>query len=136
MTGFGKWPACAFAIAGFVLISSSTTSAQNSNRPQSLPAASPSRPRVANVSATNSFEGSRISVTSDQSLNNYEAYRSGDRFYVRIPPTDVRSPVARGRGFDNMKVVRTMDSTVLSFHLEPGATARVEQQGGQLSVVF
>ncbi len=87
--------------------------------------------------ATDSSDGSRVSLTSDHSLTDYEAYRTGDRFYVRIPSTDVSSGrVPRGRGFEDAKVQRDGDSTVLSFRLQPGATARVEQQANQLEVVF
>ncbi len=30
-------------------------------------------------------EGSRVSVVSDSALSDYEAFRRGDRFYVKIP---------------------------------------------------
>jgi hypothetical protein len=95
------------------------------------------RPHVATMSATDSSDGSRVSLTSDHSLTDYEAYRTGDRFYVRIPSTEVSSGrVARGRGFEDARVQRNGDSTVLSFRLQPGATARVEQRANQLEVVF
>ena len=84
-----------------------------------------------------SSDGSRVSLTSDQSMGDYEAYRSGDRFYVRIPSTEVSGGrVTRGRGFEDAKVQRNGDDTVLSFRLQPGATARVEQRSNQLEVVF
>jgi hypothetical protein len=95
------------------------------------------RPHVATMRATDSSDGSRVSLTSDHSLTDYEAYRTGDRFYVRIPSTEVSSgSVARGRGFEDAKVQRNGDSTVLSFRLQPGATARVEQRANELEVVF
>src|SRR6185503_10587087 len=80
---------------------------------------------------------SRVALSSDQSLNDYEAYRRGDRFYVKIPPADVpRAEIVRGRAFGDVKVQRSADSTVVSFRLQPGATARVEQRGNKLDVVF
>jgi hypothetical protein len=94
------------------------------------------RTHVATLHSTDSSEGSRVAITSDQSLNNYEAYRRGDRFYVKIPAADVpRAEAVRGRGFGDVKSQRTGDSTVLSFRLQPGATAHVEQRGNKLDVV-
>jgi len=95
------------------------------------------RPHVATLRANDSPEGSRVAVTSDQSLNNYEAYRRGDRFYVRIPAADMpRAEATRGRGFADVKTQRSGDSTVVSFRLQPGATAHVEQRSNRLEVVF
>ncbi|HYR77949.1 MAG TPA: HEAT repeat domain-containing protein [Pyrinomonadaceae bacterium] len=101
-------------------------------------AAGPSkRPHVATLRASDSPDGSRVSLSSDQSLNNYEAYRRGDRFYVRIPAADVpRAEATRGRGFADVKAQRSGDSTVVSFRLQPGATAHVEQHSNRLEVVF
>src|SRR6267378_1579940 len=95
------------------------------------------RPHVATLRSSDSAEGSRVALSSDQSLNDYEAYRRGDRFYVKIPAADVpRAEAVRGRGFDDVKTQRSGDSTVLSFRLQPGATARVEQRSNRLEVVF
>ena len=93
--------------------------------------------RVATLQATDSPEGSRVSLTADQSLDSYEAYRRGDRFYVKIPPIEVpRAEIVRGRGFADVKVLRRADSTLISFRLQPGAKARVEQYANKLEVVF
>ncbi|HEY3102495.1 MAG TPA: HEAT repeat domain-containing protein [Pyrinomonadaceae bacterium] len=95
------------------------------------------RPRVATLRASDSSEGSRVALSGDQSLTDYEAYRRGDRFYVKIPPADVpRAEAVRGRAFSDVKVQRAADSTVVSFRLQPGATARVEPHGNKLDVVF
>lgn len=95
------------------------------------------RPPVATLRASDSTNGSRVALTSNQSLNDYEAYRRGDRFYVRIPAADVPRPEAvRGRAFGDVKVQRGASDTVVSFRLQPGATARVEQRGNKLDVVF
>jgi hypothetical protein len=94
------------------------------------------RTHIATLHSTDSSEGSRVAITSDQSLNDYEAYRRGDRFYVKIPAADVpRAEAVRGRGFADVKSQRTGDSTLLSFRLQPGATAHVEQRGNKLDVV-
>src|ERR1700716_3917820 len=94
-------------------------------------------PHVATLHSSDSSEGSRVALSSDQSLNDYEAYRRGDRFYIKIPAADVpRAEALRGRGFADVKVQRSGDSTVISFRLQPGATARVEQRSNRLEVVF
>jgi len=94
------------------------------------------RAHIATLHSTDSSEGSRVAITSDQSLNDYEAYRRGDRFYVKIPAAEVpRAEAVRGRGFADVKSQRTGDSTLLSFRLQPGSTAHVEQRGNKLDVV-
>jgi hypothetical protein len=94
------------------------------------------RTHVATLRSSDSPEGSRVAISSDQSLNNYEAYRRGDRFYVKIPAADVpRAEAVRGRGFADVKAQRAGDSTLLSFRLQPGATAHVEQRANKLDVV-
>src|SRR5713226_9041016 len=47
------------------------------------------RTHVATLRSSDSPEGSRVALSSDQSLSDYEAYRRGDRFYVKIPAADV-----------------------------------------------
>ena len=95
------------------------------------------RQHVATLHSSDSPEGSRVALNSDQSLNDYEAYRRGDRFYVKIPAAEVpRTDAIRGRGFADVKAQRNGDSTVISFQLQPGATARVEQRSNRLDVVF
>src|SRR5205823_5720955 len=94
------------------------------------------RQHVATVRSSDSTEGSRVAITSDQSLNDYEAYRRGDRFYVKIPAADVpRAEAVRGRGFVDVKAQKSGDNTILSFRLQPGATAHVEQRANKLDVV-
>jgi len=95
------------------------------------------RQHVATLRSSDTAEGSRVAINSDQSLSDYEAYRRGDRFYVKIPAADVpRAEATRGRGFADVKVQRGADSTVISFRLQPGATAHVEQRSNKLDVVF
>jgi len=85
-----------------------------------------------------SSEGARVTVVSDSSLNDYEAYRSGSRFYVKIPVADLNFVPARLRadGFDDVQVQRAGDGVLVSFKLQPGATARVEPFGNRLEIIF
>lgn len=92
---------------------------------------------VVTLRSSDTAEGSRVTISSDQSLSDYEAYRRGDRFYIKLPTADVpRAEATRGRGFADVKVQRGADSTVISFRLQPGVTARVEQRSNRLEVVF
>jgi HEAT repeat protein len=128
--------ACAAAL--FLVTSPITTQSRIIPPQQAANAnANSKRSKVTTLRATDSTEGSRVAVTADQSLNEYEAYRRGDRFYVKIPPTVVPRPeTVRGRAFSDVKVQRGDDSTIVSFHLQPGATARVEPHGNKLDLVF
>jgi hypothetical protein len=83
-------------------------------------------------------EGSRVTITYNEPLSDYSAYRKGDRFVVVIPKAEaprVRNNM-RGRGFDGVQVERRGEDTVLSFRIQPGAGARVAQQFNKLEVVF
>src|SRR5207302_654365 len=123
-----------------ILLCGVTVAAQNRIiRPQSQPntSASAKRQHTATLRASDSPDGSSVALSSDQSLNDYEAYRRGDRFYVKIPQSEVpRAETVRGRGFADVKAQKAGDSTVVSFRLQPGATAHVEQRGSKLDVVF
>ncbi len=132
---------CLIVRSGIVFLLCGVTVAAQSRiiRPQSQPTTSASarRQHTAVLRASDSPDGSRVALSSDQSLNDYEAYRRGDRFYVRIPQSEVpRAETVRGRGFADVKAQKTGDSTVVSFRLQPGAAAHVEQRGNKLDVVF
>src|SRR5687768_12477026 len=62
-----------------------------------------SQKRITSVQIGELAGGSRVSVFSDSALNDYEAFRRGDRFYVRIPLADfvAARPTFRGDGFDD-----------------------------------
>lgn len=94
--------------------------------------------RVTGLQLGDAFEGSRVTIISDTALGDYEAYRRGDRFYVKIPLADFASAVPRFRanGFDDVQVQRAGDGLIVSFKLQPGASARVDQRGNRLDVVF
>jgi hypothetical protein len=83
-------------------------------------------------------EGSRVTIVSDSALNDYEAFRRGDSFYVKIPLADFNAafPQLRADGFEAVHVQKVADNVVISFKLQPGATARVEQGSNRLEVIF
>lgn len=94
--------------------------------------------RVTAVQLGTAAEGSRVTVSSDTAINDYEAFRRGDRFYVKIPWADFVSaaPRFRGDGFDDVQVQKVGDGVVVSFKLQPGAMARIDQRGNHLDVIF
>ena len=94
--------------------------------------------RITSIQIGEVSEGSRVTVLSDSALNDYEAFRRGDRFYVRIPLAEFTAgqPHFRGDGFEDVQVQKVGDSVVVSFKLQPGATARVDQRSNRLEVIF
>lgn len=83
-------------------------------------------------------EGARVTIVSDSALNDYEAFRRGDRFYVKIPLADFTSPLPhfRADGFEDVQVQKVGDSVIISFKLQPGAAAHVDQRSNRLDVIF
>ena len=63
-------------------------------------------------------EGSRVTIVSDTALDDYEAFRRGDRFYVKIPLADFAStvPQLRADGFEDVHVQKlvTVSSSPLN----------------------
>lgn len=97
-----------------------------------------SRKRITSLQSGQTASGTRVSVFSDSSLSDYEAFRRGDRFYVKVPLAsfDAPQPNLRGDGFEDIQVQRVGDSIVVSFKLQPGANARVDQRSNRLDVYF
>jgi hypothetical protein len=96
----------------------------------------PQKKNITPLRSGDTTDGSRITITSDAPLNDYSAYRSGDRYYVVIP--EANAPRAqgglRGRGFEDVQVQRRGNDAVLSFKLQPGTNARVSQRFNRLDV--
>ena len=94
--------------------------------------------RVTSIQLGGAAEGSRVTVVSDSPLTDYEAFRRGERFYVKIPLTDfaATAPHFRADGFEELQVQKVGDSLIVSFKLQAGATARVDQRGNRLEVIF
>jgi hypothetical protein len=104
---------------------------------QASPIIQGKRQQTATVRSSDSGGGSRVALTSDQSLGDYEAYRRGDRFYVRVPAADVqRLTGLHGKAFADVRAYRTSDSTLVSFRLQPGAIAHVEPGANRLDIVI
>ncbi len=106
-------------------------------RSRSTPPSSEASAKRVVVRGGETSTGSRVTVTADNNLRDYSAYRSGDRFYVVLPKS--AAGAARGgsgKGYSDMQVQQRGDSVVLSFRVQPGAKPRVQQQFNRLEVVI
>lgn len=115
------------------------TNARMTSRARSAVVASPTRARrIAPLRYTDTPEGARVTVTSDAPLSDYSAYRRGENYYVRIPQAefDVTQRGAVGRGLASTTIEQTEGDVLLTFRLEAGATARVEQNFNRLEIIF
>ncbi|HEY0378808.1 MAG TPA: DUF5916 domain-containing protein [Pyrinomonadaceae bacterium] len=94
--------------------------------------------RLAQPRSTEVAGGSRVTIVSDSSLDDYTAYREAGRFNVLIPQAQLTSAINNltGRGFTDFKVEQQGGDVKLSFALEPAATASVSQKFNRLDVVF
>jgi hypothetical protein len=96
----------------------------------------PPKKNISPLHSGDTTEGSRITITSDAALNDYSAYRSGDRYYVIIP--DANAPRAqaglRGRGFEDVQVQKRGNDAILSVKLQPGTNVRTNQHFNRLDI--
>lgn len=139
-------PFLLFLIA--LIVSVPQTAAQKRRQPTSKPQATPNanataqqkslRKKLTAPRISDTSEGSRVTIASDGVLNDYSAYRSGNRFYVVIPEADAPQVAGgvHGRGFENVQVQKRGGDAVISFQLQPGTAARVSQKFNKLDVVF
>ncbi|HYO90218.1 MAG TPA: carbohydrate binding family 9 domain-containing protein, partial [Pyrinomonadaceae bacterium] len=83
-------------------------------------------------------EGSRITITADVSLSDYQTFTAENRFHVLIPKAGLSSAVEtlRGRGFTDARGLRRGEDLLLSFQLTPNATAKVSQKFNRLDLFF
>lgn len=96
---------------------------------------------IVSIKSTDTVDGTRVTIFADQPLNDYEAGSTGTRFYVIIPEAIETGLQAllnnlRGRGFDEIKMQKRGTDVVLSFRLQPGMKARIEQKFNRLDIVF
>jgi hypothetical protein len=97
-----KWRSLAVSIVLLVVVwlGFSSSAAQNA-KPK----------RITSVQVSDNPQGARVTVVADLSLTDYEAFRRGDRFYLKLPGSDLVSgqPGFRGNGFDEVQAERSGD---------------------------
>lgn len=104
----------------------------NSARPQTSQSRS-----VTALRRSETPQGSRLSIISDGTLNDYSAYRMGDRFFIIIPRA--RAPVKQpgsGQGFAQLRVEPRGNDLLLSFRVPEGRNARVSQRFNKLDILL
>jgi hypothetical protein len=97
--------------------------------------------RVAPLRSAEAPGGARVSVTSDAPLSDYSAYRRGEEFCVLIPRAEAAEvgaarPASGVRGLASTLVEQVGGDVLLTFRMEAGTTARVEQNFNRLDVIF
>jgi hypothetical protein len=97
----------------------------------------PLSPKHIRMDSSDAPSGANVTITSDVALNDYSAYRSGDRYYVVIPQAKAKgSGGIKGRGFEGVAVQQRGQDVVISFKLQPGASARVDLKFNRLVISF
>ncbi|HVF51485.1 MAG TPA: DUF5916 domain-containing protein [Pyrinomonadaceae bacterium] len=94
--------------------------------------------RLVPLRTSDTAAGSRVVISSDTPIDDYAAYRNGNRFFLLIPraeAADLQSQLA-GRGFTLAQVETKGEDVLLTFTLDEGATARVNQKFNRLEVLF
>jgi hypothetical protein len=85
------------------------------------------------------IEPSRVALTANKELDDYSAYRGIDRFILVLPKTRVGRdmPVINTPKDERpMQVMKRGDDLVLTFLLQDGETARVNQRFNRLDIQF
>ena len=125
--------------AGAQQLASLATEPNGGAKP-SAPAAEAPRPkRLAPLRASETAGGARISITADAALDDYAAYREGERFLVRLPQASLAAAqreLAAVAGVTDLRVEQHGADVLVSFRLSPGTTARVKQNFNRLDVLL
>lgn len=79
-----------------------------------------------------------VTISADSSLSDAVAYKSGDRFVVVVPQAVVASLQSdmQARDFTSFQIEQRGEDLAISFKLNGGAVARLEQRSSALAVVF
>ncbi|HEY9401630.1 MAG TPA: caspase family protein [Pyrinomonadaceae bacterium] len=111
------------------------SSSPETEKPRLIPT---ERMRLTPLTMTDAPTGARVTITSNQDLKDYSAYRSGDRFIVIIPNAEIQrlQRVLEGHGFSGVQLNMRGNDVVISFRMQPGSTARVNQRFNRLDVQF
>ncbi|MGB8508903.1 MAG: hypothetical protein WCD76_10880, partial [Pyrinomonadaceae bacterium] len=94
--------------------------------------------RIAAPRRSDSAENSRVRFTSDSALDDYSAWRDGERFYVLVPHAEASfaPELFDGSLYANARVERQDEGLLISFRVPAGVAARVSQNFNRLDVIF
>jgi hypothetical protein len=98
----------------------------------------PELQRIASIRSNNTAGGSRVTITSNEALSDYGAYRNGDNFLVLISGAELSLAEisVKGDGFTDSKVEARGTNLAFSFHLEAGVNPSIAQRLNRLEVSF
>ncbi len=101
-------------------------------------AQSPAAKQVAGVRSKDTPSGTVVTITSDELLSRYGAYREGDTYRVLIPDVSLalNNVHVEGTSFSNAKVEATGTNLIFSFQLKNGVNPSVSQKANQLEINF
>jgi hypothetical protein len=108
------------------------------NAPAPRSAEAPRAKRLAPLRVSETQDGARVSVTADAPLADYDAYREGARFYVRLPQASAvaaQRDLASAPGLNAARVEQRGADVLLVLELQPGVSARVRQSFNRLDVL-
>jgi hypothetical protein len=131
------------AFVSLMLINAGAQGRRSQNTASSPNPRQNGRKSIASVRSVDTPDGSRVTITSDVPLNDYEAYWGGDRFFVIIPNAEITyqnvqtlQASLRGRGFQDVRIERKGNDLIFSFRMQPGLRARPEQKFNRLEIIF
>src|SRR5688500_12390014 len=91
------------------------------------------------LSVTDTAEGTRARITSDASLEGFQTYTEGGRFFVLVPEADAAVLATGGTaasGFSRVEAGQRGDDALIAFTLNPGVAPRVRASFNRLEIVF
>ena len=101
-------------------------------------AQSPALKQVAAVRSKETPAGTVVTITSDELLSRYGAYREGDTYRILLPDVTLalNNVHVEGTSFSDAKVEATGANLVFSFRLKNGVAPSVSQKANQLEIHF
>jgi hypothetical protein len=122
-----------------VMLASQLAIAQSSSDgPQSGPSTAATAKQVAGVRSKDTPSGTVVTITSDELLSDYGAYRNGDTYRVLIPAVSLalNNIHVQGSSFSDAKVEAVGTNLAFSFRLQSGVNPSVSQKANQLEITF
>ncbi|HET6891335.1 MAG TPA: hypothetical protein VFH31_09555 [Pyrinomonadaceae bacterium] len=126
------------AVAVVVLASQLAMAQSQNDQSQSVSSGSVSAKQVSAVRSKDTSNGTLVTITSDEMLSDYGAYRNGDNFLILIPQVSLalNNVHVEGTAFADAKVEARGTNLAFSFRLKNGVTVSVSQRANQLEVNF
>lgn len=121
-----------------VIILVSQFALAQSQADQTSPSAAATAKQVAGVRSKETPSGTVVTITSDELLSDYGAYRNGDTYRVLIPAVSLalNNIHVEGTSFSDAKVEAIGTNLAFSFRLKNGVNPSYSQKANQLEITF